>query len=407
MLGDFGAYGTMYRGDSAALVAREGEDLGKALEKAIRSLPADIMDAPGAAPVVETVTPALDAETTPVGSMFVGEDGSVMLRKPDSVGQHQAEKVEFPNEKAADRVAGMVRVRDAFARLRRAQIDEGATDAKIESLRKRLNSSTTASSEKHGPINADANQRLFLDDPAWPQIAALEEKFDKGLCRAVAKKTGETPRAPFGSKAPIFFKRTQSPYRRPTAAPVRAKDALAQVLARSRPRRPRGHVAALRQDAARDRRRARRPSSTARPDDTYETADDYLSGNVKRQSSPWRSEAAEDRSAVSTATSPPFAMPSSRPTSSPWTSMCSPAPPGYLSYHIAAFIDHIVESKGAHGVLLSGQCHVDRRPFATSASGAERMVHRAHHPSSTSSRPRCNGADSQDFRSQPRWQQRV
>lgn len=70
--------------------------------------------------------------------------------------------------------------------------------------------------KKHGPINADANRRLFRDDPTWPQISALEEGFDKSVSATVARNTGETPRAPSARKSPIFTKRTQSPYPRIT-----------------------------------------------------------------------------------------------------------------------------------------------------------------------------------------------
>lgn len=279
MLGDFGAYGSMYGPDEPALVAREGEDVAKALAAATQKLPQDIMTRPGAPIAAETVTVAEGVRDVQVGSMFVAPDGSVHIRKPDSIGEAQSQPVEFASETAKERVAGMVRVRDAFARLRRAQIDDKATDAQVENLRKRLNTVYDAFTAKHGPINHDVNKRLFRDDPTWPQISALEQSYDKGITAASAKKTGEKARAPSATKAAIFTKRTQQPYKVPTAASS-ARDALAlslnltgaidlDLMSRLYSKGPEAIVEEL------------GPLVYKTPAGAYEPADQYLSGNVK------------------------------------------------------------------------------------------------------------------------------
>lgn len=280
LLGDFGAFGSMYGPDEPALVAREGQDLPADLAKAIRALPENIMVEPGTV-ATETVTVPETVADVQVGAMFAAPDGTVHERLPDSLGKTQSKVVDFPNETAKERVGGMIRVRDAFARLRRAQIDDTASDAQIENLRKRLNTVYDGFVKKHGPINADANKRLFRDDPTWPQIAALEENFDKGISAAVAKTTGEKARAPSASKAPIFTKRTQQPYRRPTSA-TSAKDALATVL---------NDYGRVNLDAM-SRLYGKPPQAIVEelgpllfktPAGNYETADAYLSGNVKKK----------------------------------------------------------------------------------------------------------------------------
>lgn len=280
MLGEFGAFGSMYRGESTALIEREGQDTAALLESAIDRLPRDIMPAPGEIRT-ETIEVPREAGQALVGSYFMDDKGTLFERTPDHVGQPQAVEATFPSDKARERVQGMVRIRDTFARLRRAQIDEKATDRQIEQLRGDLNKFYDAFVRANGPINQDANKRLFRDDPTWPQVSALENNFDKGISAAVAKKTGETPRPPSAEKAPIFRERTQQPYARPTSAKT-AKDALAQVLADT------GRV-----DLGAMSRLYGKPEAQIidelgalvyrDPAGQWETADAYLSGNVRQK----------------------------------------------------------------------------------------------------------------------------
>jgi N12 class adenine-specific DNA methylase/predicted RNA methylase len=281
MLGDFGGYGSMYGPNDAALVARGGQDTPAELAKAIEKLPQNIMGDTGPARVTETVTVPETVNDVQVGTMFAAPDGSIHLRTADHIGQPTSQAVAFPNDTAKERVSGMIRVRDAFAKLRRAQISDTASDQQIENLRNRLNSLYDGFVKSHGSVNSDANKRLFRDDPTWPQISALEQSFDKGISAAMAKKTGEKARAATAEKAAIFSRRTQQPYRRPTSASS-AKDALATVLNDY----GRINLEAMSQLYG-------KPVDTIvdelgslvyrTPTGTYETADQYLSGNVKQK----------------------------------------------------------------------------------------------------------------------------
>lgn len=227
MLGEFGAFGSMYREGDSALIAREGQNTSQLLGEAIQRLPENVIKP------VETVKPesgaSVVAENARVGSVFLDGD-NVMMRDSDELGETRATAVSFPNEKAKARVVGMIGVRDELAALRKLQLDPKADDAAIESARKRLNRAYDAFVKEHGYLNHDANKRLLRDDPTWPQLAALEDDFDKGLSATVAKKTGEEARQPSAKKAAIFSRRTQSPYTAPTRAAT-AKDALVASLA--------------------------------------------------------------------------------------------------------------------------------------------------------------------------------
>ena len=98
MLGEFGAYGTMYRGDSAALIAREGDDLPAMLNKAIASLPSNIMDEP--APIAEEVVAVPDTvETAMVGSAFLAPMGRYGSASPTWLASRRPKKSNCPTRR--------------------------------------------------------------------------------------------------------------------------------------------------------------------------------------------------------------------------------------------------------------------------------------------------------------------
>lgn len=350
MLGQFGAYGTMYGPEEPALVARPGQDTAAALRKTIEALPAGIMPAPGHTAPVEERGAAHNAAEALVGSMFLAEDGALHVRLEDELGQPRSEPVKVDGDKARDRLAGMVRIRDAFAALRRAQIDETATDGQLTALRAAMNKVYDAFVRKHGPVNADANKRLFREDPTWPQISALEDRFDKGLSAEMAKKTGETARAPSAVKAAVFTKRTQFPYRRPTTASS-AKDALAATLADL------GRV-----DIQAAAQLYGKPVSDTvselgelvfrLPGGGYDLADAYLSGPVKTKLEQAREAAKSDAGFARNVA----ALEAVQPADIDAVDIdVKPGASWVPEAHVAAFIDHIGESKGsqAHYVRAS------------------------------------------------------
>lgn len=280
MLGEFGAYGSMYHEDSPALIARDGDNLSQLLENAIKALPQDIMSVSHDIRQ-ETIQVADNVEDALVGSYFVDKSGEINIRLPDHLGNQRSEPAVFSNEKAKERVKGLIRIRDAFSRLRRAQIDPTASDQKIENLRNRLNKVYDAFVKQNGPIHADSNYRLMRDDPTWPQLSALEEKFDKGISAAIAKKTGEKTRQPSAKKAAIFTVRTQQPWHKPTKA-TSAKDALALTLADV------GFVdmPAIEKLYGKTQNEIIEELGSLiykTPAGSYQTADEYLTGNVRKK----------------------------------------------------------------------------------------------------------------------------
>ncbi|MRN67953.1 PLxRFG domain-containing protein [Brucella sp. 10RB9213] len=282
MLGDFGRYGTMYGPEQPALVSRPGDDLPALLKKTIDGLPADILPSRITEEITDNaVQRELDPVAIPVGSFMIGPDGSIETRVPDFLNETRTRVRNDIAGKEKERITGMVKLRDTFTKLRRAQIDEHTSDSDIEGLRTELNREYDAFVKDFGPLNSDTNRRAFQDDPTWPQVSALETGFDKGLSKTMAAKTGEKARPASAQKAPIFTRRTQQPYRRPDSAAT-AKDALAIVLGDvgyvDMPR-----IVSLYGKPEADTVKELGERIYLTPDGSYETADLYLSGNVKQK----------------------------------------------------------------------------------------------------------------------------
>ncbi len=280
MLGEFGQFGSMYSAEDAALVARPGQDTPALLQAAVAKLPKGFMDAPTAEPVRETVEPMHDISRVKVGSVFE-QGGQIFERREDMLGKQQAAPVTFASEKAKERVSGMIKVRDALIDVRRMQLQEGVNEKELEAARKELNKAYDAFVKANGPLNADANKRLMRDDPTWPQIAALEDGFDKGITATVAKTTGETPRAPSARKAAIFTKRTQAPYKAPEKANS-AKDAMVSSLA-ERGRVDLDYMASLYGKTPEQITKELEGLIYKNPVGGWESREQYLSGNVKKK----------------------------------------------------------------------------------------------------------------------------
>ena len=279
MLGEFGAFGSMYRAGDSALVAREGQNTQQLLDAAISRLPAGIMQP--AVQVKPETRETVQAENVRVGSMFISGDGRVMVRGEDELGERTGEAVEFRSAKAEERVKGMLRLRDNLSRLRQLQLSNTASEAAIEEARARLNKTYDSFVKSNGPINSQANKLLFSDDPTWPQISALEDSYDRGVSAAVAKTTGEEPRPQSAVKAAIFTKRTQQPYSPPTSAKT-AKDALVASLA-ERGRVDMDMMVQLYGKTEEQIANELGDLLFSDPDAGWQTRDQYLSGNVKRK----------------------------------------------------------------------------------------------------------------------------
>lgn len=295
MLGEMRAAGSMYRADEPALIARDGQNTGELLKEAIQRLPEGIYreEVRDLAPVEDTLADMEAGEAVthaPINGMFIREDGQLMTRLPDSNGnpvaveqtaRYNSKGEEVPlKDREIERLKGMVEIARTLSTLLQGQLTD-ATDAQLQEYRDRLNEQYDAFVKKNGYINARTNKGLFRDDPMWPRLAALEVKYDAGISAAVAKKNGQQPRKPSAQKADIFKTRTQMPYT-PITRVGTAKEGLVVSLSQ-RGRLDLEHIQSMTGMDEAAVIEELKGLIYHDPVDGWVTAEEYLSGNVKRK----------------------------------------------------------------------------------------------------------------------------
>lgn len=225
MLGEMRIESRMFR-DQPALVAREGQDLAAELQAAVAGLPEGIYRRIVREVESKTELPPIELPNTlKIGAFFLTSDGKVARRLPDVLNDANYEIVEFKNEKAGERVKGMIEVRDTLRNLMTAERDGVVDEGELDTLRTRLNVVYDKFVKQYGFISSQVNKLAMSDDPEYPLLHALERDYDRGVSKDVAKKNGVEPREPSANKAAIFTKRVMSPVREITRVET-AKDAL-------------------------------------------------------------------------------------------------------------------------------------------------------------------------------------
>lgn len=292
MLGEMRAEGTMYRPDSPALIAREGQNTGEELEKAIKNLPENIYTTGKTFVAPEIKSEALNDDRSsyikPMGLYYVGDQlkkrlpdngsGETTFSDVNTRTQSSGKAVDYSKAQKS-RIKGMVDIGIDLSKLLESQLSLEATDKTLNSQRKKLNTSYDSFVKKHGLINSTTNRSLMQADPMWPRLAALEIDYDKGLSALVAKNSGQKPRRASAKKSDIFSKRTQTPYR-PVLKVASAKEGLMVSLSEM------GvldipHIAKISGQSEESVISELGDLVYSDPVDGWQTSDQYLSGNVK------------------------------------------------------------------------------------------------------------------------------
>lgn len=209
VLGTPTAGGSMYRANEYTVEPLE-RSLEDSLTGWVNGLPQGIYQA-----VERTHEPEAADVAVPdgikVGSYFVANDGSVQIRGNDVMGNRTASAWTAPNAKAAERMKGMIGLRDALRAQMRLEKSPDATEDQIEAHRRDLNAKYDAFQKSYGYLNDPTNRRIFLDDTESALLLALEFDYDKGVSKAVAEKEDIEARAPSAVKADIFKRRVMFP----------------------------------------------------------------------------------------------------------------------------------------------------------------------------------------------------
>jgi len=175
------------------------------------------------------------------------------------------------NEKAKDRVMGMVELRGIVNELIEYQLED-FPDEMISQKQAELNDAYDAFTKKHGLINNRANGQAFADDSSYYLLCSLENVDEDGNLK---------------SKADMFTKRTIKPERRVTSV-----DTPSEALAISIGERGKVDLPFMAQllgtpeeyDAIKNELRGvifKDPMGPNDPEEGWQTADEYLSGDVR------------------------------------------------------------------------------------------------------------------------------
>ncbi len=255
MLGRMGMESGQY---GTAPVLRGSLDAG-VLAKAVSLLPAAIYRSRSS----ESPGPRVSPRQVPaVGEVKEGgladRDGRIVMRRGDAF-----EPLTLPASVCA-RIRGMLQVRDAVRDVFRTQLSDDTDDTIIEA-RRHLNRTYDSFVSRFGPLNARDNVKAFAGDPDHPLLLSLEE-FN--------------PESKQATKTAAFYRRTLERYR-PVDHVESASEALLVSLNET------GQISWPRMESLTGRNSSELqdeigPLAYRNPEGGgWETADQYLSGNVR------------------------------------------------------------------------------------------------------------------------------
>ena len=268
VLGRPTAESTQYGKQDYTVVPIEGLELADQLHDAVQHIHGTYQEA--ALPELgegEDIDDSLPADPDVKNYSYTVVDGAVYFRENSRMVRPDL------NATAEARVKGLVGLRDCVQQLIDLEMDAAAPDADIREQMAELNRLYDAFSAKYGLINDRANRLAFSDDSSYYLLCALE----------VLDEDGRLER-----KADMFTKRTIKPHEAVTTV-----DTASEALAVSISEKACVDMAYMEQltgktgEELADELRGvifRVPGQTE-PDGTphYVTADEYLSGNVRRK----------------------------------------------------------------------------------------------------------------------------
>ena len=268
VLGRPTAESTQYGKQDYTVVPIEGLELADQLHDAVKYIHGTYQEA--ALPELgegEDIDDSLPADPDVKNYSYTVVDGAVYFRENSRMVRPDL------NATAEARVKGLVGLRDCVQRLIDLEMDAAAPDADIRAQMAELNRRYDDFSAKYGLINDRANRLAFADDSSYYLLCALE----------VLDEDGRLER-----KADMFTKRTIKPHEAVTTV-----DTASEALAVSISEKACVDMAYMEQltgktgEELADELRGvifRVPGQTE-PDGTphYVTADEYLSGNVRRK----------------------------------------------------------------------------------------------------------------------------
>ena len=186
VLGEFTTESTQYGKQEVTVKPKEGITLEEQLKEAVQNIHGTITELELSDTELEEDVVSIPADPDVKNFSFTVVDDEVYYRENSVMN-----RMELP-AMTAERVKGMVKIRDVTNELIRCQMEEGS-DEQITKLQEKLNEEYDTFTAKYGLISSNANKRAFSQDSSYCLLTSLEFLDDKGELKR---------------KADIFTKRT-------------------------------------------------------------------------------------------------------------------------------------------------------------------------------------------------------
>ena len=260
VLGEFTTESTQYGKQEVTVKPKEGITLEEQLKEAVQNIHGTITELELSDTELEEDVVSIPADPEVKNFSFTVVDDEVYYRENSVMN-----RMELP-AMTAERVKGMVKIRDITNELIQCQMEEGS-DEQITKLQGKLNEEYDTFTAKYGLLSSNANKRAFGQDSSYCLLTSLEFLDDKGELKR---------------KADIFTKRT---IRR--AETVTSVDTASEALAVSIGERAGVELSYMAQLSGKTEAELteelagvifKNPIS-----EKWEPSDEYLSGNVREK----------------------------------------------------------------------------------------------------------------------------
>ena len=273
VLGEFTTESTQYGKQEVTVKAIPGMNLADQLKEAVSHIHGTIEEWELEDSELEDVIQSIPADPAVKNFSFTNVEGKVYYRENSRMNLVELPKV------TAERVLGMIEIRNVTQELISLQLNDGSIE-EIRTVQGRLNKVYDSFTAQYGLISSNANRRAFNQDSSYCLLSSLEILDDKGNLER---------------KADIFTKRTIK-----KAEPVTSVDTASEALAVCIGEKARVDLAFMAQlmDSTEDKVTEELTGVIFKNplNGVWETADEYLSGNVREKLQMAEASAANDQS---------------------------------------------------------------------------------------------------------------
>ena len=158
----------------------EGADLELQLQEAVKHIKGSMAPAVDVEAELDEMPESIPADPNVRNYSYTVVDDQVYYRVNSLMNQ-----VKMPAA-TAERVKGMVAIRDTVRELIAMQMEESVTDEEIQKQQEKLNQVYDTYTVKYGVIGSNANKRAFSDDSSYCLLCSLEDLNEDGTLKRKA-----------------------------------------------------------------------------------------------------------------------------------------------------------------------------------------------------------------------------